>query len=396
MHLHVATLAFCTALAGLMMCINMTVLYRASPRERCLLDWAVAGALFAVGNFFDTFVGGLPFVLSPALTNVTFIAAMMFIGRGVSRYLNLRPNLRFLLALAVVFYAIQFLPALHQSARLRVSAITFISSLFLIRPAYLLWHHDNEGTRDARMLLSTILTCYSGLLVIRAIGFFLQPEKAGSFTTEPIQVFSYIIDICFVSGSMLACGTLVFRHQEVHLQSLARIDPLTGLFNRFSLAEFVNREILRAERYRTPLSVLVLDLDHFKRINDRYGHDGGDCVLKELAVCMRESLRDSDLAFRIGGEEFMAWLPNTDVTLALQVAERMANIVRERKIQFAGQTIQCTASIGVAQWQAGDSHWERTFSRADSALYQAKAQGRDRVVCASTDCVDAASEETLV
>ena len=92
----------------------------------------------------------------------------------------------------------------------------------------------------------------------------------------------------------------------------------------------------------------------------------------------------------------MAWLPNTDATLALQVAERMANIVRERKIEFAGQTIQCTASIGVAQWQAGDSHWERTFSRADSALYQAKAQGRDRVVCASTDCVDAASEETLV
>jgi diguanylate cyclase (GGDEF)-like protein len=396
MHLHVATLAFCTALAGLMMCINMTVLYRASPRERCLLDWAVAGALFAVGNFFDTFVGGLPYALSPALTNATFIAAMMFIGQGVSRYLNLRPNFRFVLALAVVFYAIEFLPALHHSARLRISATTFFAMLFLLRPAYLLWHHDNEGTRVARMLVSAILFCYSGLLVIRAVGFFLQPEKAGFFTTEPIQVISYIIDICFVSSSMLACGTLVFRHQEVNLQSLVRIDPLTGLFNRFSLAEFVQREILRAQRYQTPLSVLVLDLDYFKRINDRYGHDGGDCVLKELAVCMRESLRDSDLAFRIGGEEFMAWLPNTDATLALQVAERMANIVRERKIQFAGQTIQCTASIGVAQWQAGDSHWERTFSRADSALYQAKAQGRDRVVCASTDCFNAAREETVV
>ena len=94
MHLHVATLAFCTALAGLMMCINMTVLYRASPRERCLLYWAVSGALFGVGNFFDTFVGGLPYALSPALTNATFIAAMMFIGQGVSRYLNLRPNFR--------------------------------------------------------------------------------------------------------------------------------------------------------------------------------------------------------------------------------------------------------------------------------------------------------------
>ena len=396
MHLHVATLAFCNALAGVMMCINMTVLYRASPRERCLLDWAVSGALFGVGSFLDTFVGGLPYPLSPALTNVGFIAAMMFIGQGVSRYLNLRPNLSLLLALAVVFYAMQFLPVLHNSARLRVSAVTFISSLFLLRPAYLLWHHDKEGTRDARMLLSAILIGYSVLLVIRAVGFFLQPEKAGYFTTEPIQVFSYIVDIFFVSSCMLACGTLVFRHQEVHLQALVRIDPLTGLFNRFSLSEFVNREIMRAQRYRTPLSVLVLDLDHFKRINDRYGHDGGDCVLKELAVCMRESLRDSDLAFRIGGEEFMAWLPNTDVTLALQVAERMANIVRERKIQFAGQTIQCTASIGVAQWHAGDSHWERTFSRADSALYQAKAQGRDRVVCASTDCVNAASEDTVV
>lgn len=396
MHLHVTTLAFCTALAGVMMCINMTVLYRASPRERCLLDWAVSGALFGVGNFLDTFLGGLPYSLSPALTNAAFIAAMMFIGQGVRRYLNLRPNIRFVLALAVVFYAIEFLPAIQHSARLRISATTFFASLFLLRPAYQLWHHGDEGTRDARMLVSAILIGYGGLLVIRAVGFFLQPEKAGFFTTEPIQVISYIIDICFVSSSMLACGTLVFRHQEVQLQTQVRIDPLTGLFNRFSLAEFVQREILRAQRYQTPLSVLVLDLDHFKRINDRHGHDGGDCVLKELAVCMRESLRDSDLAFRIGGEEFMAWLPNTDETLALQVAERMANIVRERKIRFGAQTIQCTASIGVAQWHAGDSHWERTFSRADSALYQAKAQGRDRVVCASTDSVDAAREEPVV
>src|SRR4249919_3668874 len=224
MHLHVATLAFCTALAGLMMCINMTVLYRASPRERCLLYWAVSGALFGVGNFLDTFVGGLPYLLSPALTNAAFIAAMMFIGEGVSRFLNVRPNLRLALALAVVFYAIEFLPAIQHSARLRISATTFLASLFLLRPAYLLWHHDNEGTRDARMLLSAILICYIGLLVIRAVGFFLQPEKAGFFTTEPIQVISYIIDICFVSSSMLACGTLVFRHQEVHLQSLVRID----------------------------------------------------------------------------------------------------------------------------------------------------------------------------
>ena len=167
------------------------------------------------------------------------------------------------------------------------------------------------------------------------------------------------------------------------LDRLARTDPLTGLANRRHFMESLEREADRCQRYLRPMSIVLLDLDHFKSVNDTHGHAAGDDVLRETAVVLRSVCRDVDLAARLGGEELALLLPETEASGAGVVAER----VRERIATAphrspAGQTFQVTASLGVA---TALSSWdgEALLQAADEALYRAKAEGRDRVVVAT-------------
>ena len=166
---------------------------------------------------------------------------------------------------------------------------------------------------------------------------------------------------------------------EGELRRLANTDMLTGIANRRSFMESLRREIMRARRYGRPLSLLMLDVDHFKRINDTHGHPCGDEVLKKLAVTVRETLRDSDLFGRIGGEEFAVALPETPLAGALQNAERVRAEVGRAVVSFGGREIRFAVSIGAAALADGGEDMEGLFSRVDAALYRAKEGGRNRV-----------------
>ena len=164
------------------------------------------------------------------------------------------------------------------------------------------------------------------------------------------------------------------------VEKLARIDPLTGLANRRTLHEATLREIARAGRLGEHLSLIIADLDHFKSINDRYGHTTGDHVLTDAAAVFGNSLRPYDLAARYGGEEFVLLLPATSTEGAMVVAERMRKTVAE--ITFPDCPQQITMSLGVATWIAGETP-EQLVARADAALYAAKNGGRNRVEAAA-------------
>ncbi|TVQ48804.1 MAG: GGDEF domain-containing protein [Gammaproteobacteria bacterium] len=167
------------------------------------------------------------------------------------------------------------------------------------------------------------------------------------------------------------------------LRRHAQEDALTGLFNRATLTRMLPREVALAEREGTPLAVLMLDLDHFKAINDTHGHGLGDRALALLGEVLRTTLRRSDLAFRYGGEEFVIILPDTHVEGATLAARRIATTLRQQAEAELGFPI--TASIGIAAMPvpgepATDA--ERLLTRADRALYLAKSQGRDRTLVA--------------
>ena len=172
------------------------------------------------------------------------------------------------------------------------------------------------------------------------------------------------------------------RESEERYRSLSQTDSLTGLFNSRQLHEQLPIEIERAKRYQRPMSLLVLDCDNFKAVNDTYGHLSGDHVLQNLAHAIRQCLRRSDFAFRYGGEEFVVLLPETEGLAALNIAERLRGLFAGLNTPAQdGETIRCTVSIGVAVYQPGDEE-DALIRRADEACYKAKQAGKNRVILA--------------
>jgi diguanylate cyclase (GGDEF)-like protein len=164
------------------------------------------------------------------------------------------------------------------------------------------------------------------------------------------------------------------------LERMASIDSLTGTFNRRHFLDVGVREFHRSERYHHSVSLLMIDFDNFKLINDNHGHGGGDEALIQAVAVIRDELRAEDTLGRIGGEEFAVILPETGVAGAVQLAERLRSAVSDIVLKILTAELTFTISIGVAERSAEEAHIEETLKRADDALYQAKGQGRNRVV----------------
>jgi diguanylate cyclase (GGDEF)-like protein len=163
----------------------------------------------------------------------------------------------------------------------------------------------------------------------------------------------------------------------------AETDALTALPNRRAFERAWRAEISRHERYAQPLSLVLLDIDHFKQINDRWGHDAGDDVLRRVAETLRDAVRDVDLAARLGGEEFVVLLPETSFAAASDAAERLRVAVESLQVHWVGQTIPVRVSIGVSACPASVALPADLLKSADAALYEAKRGGRNRVVAAA-------------
>jgi len=179
-----------------------------------------------------------------------------------------------------------------------------------------------------------------------------------------------------VGVSVFSCVLVhVISRQQEGLQRQLRHDPLTGLLNRHTLDDVIRQALARTSRDGVPMALLAIDLDHFKRVNDDFGHAAGDKVLRGLGALLRERLRASDVAFRLGGEEFLVLLHDTPVSRARQVAESLLTEIRKASLLDARPV---TASIGLAPLD-GEQDVDAWIAHADEALYRAKGNGRDRV-----------------
>lgn len=174
---------------------------------------------------------------------------------------------------------------------------------------------------------------------------------------------------------------------EEAIRILANTDALTGLANRRHFLETAEDEFARAQRYNTPLAVLMADLDFFKAINDRYGHAGGDTVLRHFAITLSSLLRDSDSAGRVGGEEFAVLLPHTALDGAQAFAERLMDCIASTPPDIDGTLAPYTVSIGISEFGPGSKDFSALLRCADDALYRAKHNGRNRYeVLTAQDC----------
>ena len=218
---------------------------------------------------------------------------------------------------------------------------------------------------------------------------------------------SLAVSLCLLVAINPVLMTLTLPSLVLHRRHLlhgqlvnqTRIDTKTGLLNAATWQREADVELARAVRTRTPLAIAMADIDHFKRVNDTFGHLAGDRVLRELAQTLHGSLRDYDIVGRFGGEEFTLLLPHTDPTEAQQIAERIRDHVGQRVITIddgsrEGYPLRATVSIGVATLSGSRRDLNDLIAAADSALYQAKNSGRDTVrVLADTDAADLSRDD---
>lgn len=168
-----------------------------------------------------------------------------------------------------------------------------------------------------------------------------------------------------------------FMYSQTRYMSVT--DELTGLYNRRHFSDNFEREFLRAKRYKSDLSLAIIDVDFFKKVNDTYGHSTGDYVLKEIAYLALETFRKTDMVFRYGGEEFAVILTETPLEGALIPLERLRKTVEEHNFKSHGKDINITISIGAAELNAETPNQDVLFDCADKALYEAKENGRNKV-----------------
>src|SRR5262245_1862662 len=246
--------------------------------------------------------------------------------------------------------------------------------------------------RNMTLTIVTFLLAVVGAFAYLLSLFIVRPLNRLTQAASRVAGGDHDIGLPVTGGGEVGYLTQVFnnmvvrlRESRVELERLSVTDPLTGLYNRLRMMEVLENEIRRSRRMRHPFSVLMADLDLFKKYNDAYGHPAGDAVLKRIGAIMRETSRDVDFVARYGGEEFLLMMPETRIDGAFEVAERIRK--RIESAELSAGTI--TVSLGVAAFPAHGDEAEAVIAAADAALYKAKHAGGNRVIAAVRQRVSA-------
>lgn len=375
------TLQVASALVSAIMMVSLFLLYRASPRELCLLDWTAAGLLFLLRNCFGVafFLPQLASLVSSAVVNTLYLCAHAAILVGVRRHLGLWPGWPLVGALALLVFGISLIPAVQQSVALRLMLLLPLVLLLCLSTFYILWRAPDPQMRSVYLLLMGVELLFSLQLLVKIVLVALEPDmpltQAGD---ELLQTSGYLAMSAFIMLTTMACALIVIRRQELELRRASDTDPLTGWLNRRALQRIASHEFARSDRTGQPCAMLTFDIDHFKKINDSYGHAVGDEALIHVTRLAQDVLRGYDYLFRIGGEEFLILLTDVQSAELNAVASRLRRKVLKQPFGHGQLHIPVTISVGYAERQLNED-WQTVLDRADRALYHAKAHGRDRV-----------------
>ena len=269
-----------------------------------------------------------------------------------------------------------------EQVGLRVIVASVPAASFFLLSARELWLNRHEGLPSYGPAIAFFV---SGSIFftfrIAAVG--LLPFPIGGLDIHPVAMASFNFVIFFHAAfiGFLMVSLTKERHESAQ-RELAESDVLTGLPNRRAFVSDAERLMRRQKNNHAPLALLILDLDHFKLVNDRYGHDAGDRVLGEFAKVLAANLRPEDLRFRMGGEEFCCLLPGLTMREAHVVAERICDAFQATAVEVLGGMVRCTVSIGISSTDICGYVLEDLQSEADAATYEAKATGRNRAVLA--------------
>jgi diguanylate cyclase (GGDEF)-like protein len=256
-----------------------------------------------------------------------------------------------------------------------------------LQTAALLKKSGKTGTRAPVWFSVTLLAGFAAFNLFRSVAVLTLGTPQDPLSPNPFEVPAVVVFLGTGLGLGFAVFWLTSTQIRLALEGLANTDPLTGIYNRRIFLSSCEKELLKSSRTGERFSLIMLDVDHFKEINDRYGHDTGDAVLCAVVEKLRHSVRNIDTLARWGGEEFVALLPGANSEAALIVAQRLRRNVESLLVSRPqisrhgyGRTITVTISLGVATYLGYPDNVDDLFRRCDKAVYRAKAEGRNRVV----------------
>lgn len=248
--------------------------------------------------------------------------------------------------------------------------------------ALLVIRFSGEEVGPAGRLTSAALAVYSATFVLRAYASSSLGERL--IDLSPSITKTWLIS-CLITSAAIAFGFMSLSTARLRVELLwrAQVDELTGLLNRWALKRMAMREIARSRRHGNPLTVVMIDLDGMKLVNDSRGHTCGDVLLQAVAGVLQEAVREQDSVARMGGDEFCILLPDTSLEAALTVAERLRRDIDALEVNYRGAAVRTSASLGVTSSDVCGLSWQSLMDSSDEMLYHAKHLGKNRIVSAS-------------
>ncbi len=355
------------------------LIFSFTRRENLIFLWATAAGLLLGAAFI---LGGLRGVISDLFSvigmNVLILLGLTFFCELYSRLLSITFRRRFLLFLNPLIVLFLFYYFTFVSPDYGSRVIIFNISV-LLPVGYLL---TILLTATHRTQIKSHMLAFIPFLILGIISFAKLIQPALSMGTEFTSTFNFVHNTLSMLTSIWAMQSsvlLVGNRLQAQLEIAASTDPLTQTYNRRFLQESLMKELAVSGRTQTKLSIIICDLDHFKTVNDTYGHIMGDAVLVHTVGIYRKKLRKTDSLARYGGEEFLFVLPSTGGKEATAIAQELRAAMHSSPYLYESRAIPLTASFGIAEFDTENDDFDSLIHRADTALYEAKKEGRDRV-----------------
>lgn len=350
--------------------------------RRATLHWALATAAISMSLVLVVLRDQLPAWIGFWLSPMAALLAFVLIRRGVLHFVRAPlADLEHAALLGLVAPALA--AAVVSGTYAAVMVVSSSSYGYVLLRAGWSVHRGLRAEFGSRWASGCALPMLAigAMFVVRAATALWRPEAVGHSLHSPTLANEVSVIGFLVAGLLLNLGllALVMARMTLRLLHLSERDGLTGLLNRRAIERRLAAEAERLARYRQPYSVLSIDVDHFKTINDRHGHPAGDAVLQAMGATLSGIGRSTDQAARTGGEEFWLLMPSTHIDGASQAAVRLLRAVREMRVLAAQGEVALTVSIGVAVADRPEEPLDRVLQRLDAALYRAKQSGRDRI-----------------
>lgn len=380
MSLDITTQTFHLLLFALVFAVGMLLVQRSQPGMRSLRWWAAANAVSGMGFLLLSLRGAIPDFLSIVVANDLLLVALFFFREGVAGFRRRPGRLPWLDPLLVVVLTLPLLyfTYVEPSIAARIVAVALVTAIPATMTAWLLVRNIPRNLRSSHWFTAAAFVQFVAVSAGR-VAYTLSHPPTDQLMAGPVHALTFLSIFVLLVVSSFGCVWMVTAYLTIELARQARTDPLTGAMNRLALTESIARELARARRSGHPLSLLMFDLDLFKQLNDRLGHQPGDAALRAVAAATQHELRGSDLLARYGGEEFVVVLPDTDREHAVETAERLRQQVESLGIDRGDGSV-LTASYGVCSFPADGTDLDSLIGRADAMLYAAKQTGRNRVV----------------